>query len=168
MTPVYITSSLRGNIYRICGYIGPFMHHILKTIGLIYYDKIQTAFISKGCIFQCWFNILCFLLIKTCVHISISNTGRWNKVVEVTLVKDTIWAMHVVRIARTDKIEPRALSCRSVTVAIPTPISRIERESWILLLQQWQGLKEVLAQCFNQYISWLKKRDACCQRNITA
>jgi len=41
----------------------------------------------------------------------------------------------VVRTARRDKKEPRAFSCRSVTVAIPTPRRRIVSENWMLLLQ---------------------------------
>lgn len=55
--------------------------------------------------------------------------------------KDTICATHVVRTARRDSTDPRALSCRSVTVAIPTPIRRIPRESWMLLLKISNELK---------------------------
>jgi len=43
--------------------------------------------------------------------------------------------MQVVRTANRDKTDPRTLSCRSVTVAMPTPRRRMESDSWILLLQ---------------------------------
>lgn len=57
--------------------------------------------------------------------------------------EDTICAMQVVRTANRDKMEPRKFSCRSVTVAIPTPTRRIVSESWTFLLQM--VVKNVLA-----------------------
>lgn len=49
--------------------------------------------------------------------------------------EDTICAMQVVTIASRDKIEPSKLSCRSVTVAIPTPKRRTVSATWTFLLQ---------------------------------
>jgi hypothetical protein len=43
--------------------------------------------------------------------------------------------MQVVMIANNDRTDPTALSCRSVTVATPTPTSSTLRESLILRLQ---------------------------------
>ncbi len=43
--------------------------------------------------------------------------------------------MQVVIIASKDNTDPTALSCRSVTVATPTPKRSTERDSWILRLQ---------------------------------
>ena len=43
--------------------------------------------------------------------------------------------MQVVIIASKDSIDPTALSCRSVTVATPTPRRSTERDIWILRLQ---------------------------------
>lgn len=45
-----------------------------------------------------------------------------------------ICAMQVVIIASKDNTDPTALSCRSVTVATPTPKRSTERDSWILRL----------------------------------
>jgi hypothetical protein len=42
--------------------------------------------------------------------------------------------MQVVIIASKDNTDPTALSCRSVTVATPTPKRSTERDSWILRL----------------------------------
>lgn len=42
--------------------------------------------------------------------------------------------MQVVMIMSKDRTDPTALSCRSVTVATPTPKRRTLRESWIFRL----------------------------------
>ena len=54
---------------------------------------------------------------------------------KVTELKDTIWATQVVIMASSDKTLPRRLSCRSVTVAIPTPKSKTASENRTFLLQ---------------------------------
>lgn len=43
--------------------------------------------------------------------------------------------MQVVIIASRDSTDPTAFSCRSVTVATPTPRRSTERDIWILRLQ---------------------------------
>jgi hypothetical protein len=48
--------------------------------------------------------------------------------------KDTIWQTHVAAMVRTAMIEPRRLSWRSVTDAMPTPRRRTMREALMLRL----------------------------------
>lgn len=55
--------------------------------------------------------------------------------------------MQVVTTANNDRIEPKAFSCKSVTVAIPTPTRRIRRDPCMLLLQI---VTKVLAVTVNQ------------------
>lgn len=51
------------------------------------------------------------------------------------LPKDTICAIQVVKTASRDKTEPKTFSCRSITVAMPTPKRRIASDNWILRLK---------------------------------
>lgn len=49
--------------------------------------------------------------------------------------KDTIWPTQVVAMARRERTDPRRLSLRSVTDAMPTPKSKTRREYLIFWLQ---------------------------------